>query len=293
MSCGPVIVTRDRIAAALRRAGLGRGDTLFVHNSIRALGYVVGGPDAVVDALLFTVGSTGHVTVPTFTSCRTTTRNKAHTIFDIDTTPSKLGLIGETLRRRPNAFRTCHPTKSFAAIGPRASELVAGAEGGTDFDIDGPYGKLVAMGAWVVMLGTRIGSNSMLHVIEDWLDLPYMADCEARIYIDGKPMVVPERRAPVGHRAFYGGENRPYNRALLASGIVRRSHVNHTRILAFPAKALVGFALAKERERPGSMLCDDPACAFCTAGRAACLERRDHILDQIRMIEARGLSTVY
>jgi len=289
MAHRPVIVTRDDVTAALRRVGLGRGDVLFVHNSIRSLGYVVGGPEAVVDALLFTVGPTGHVTVPTFTSCRTTARNKQHTVFDVDETPSKLGIIGETLRRRPNAHRSVHPTKSLAAIGPRAEALVAGAAGGTDFDIDGPYGRLVGMGAWVVYLGTRIGSNSMLHVVEDWLDLPYMADREARIYIDGRATVVPERRAPEGHRGFYGGEDRPYNRRLFAAGIIRQTHLNHARVLAVPAKDLVRFALDRERERPGSMLCDDAACDFCVAGRAACVKKREHILDQIGMVEARGL----
>ena len=290
MRTGPVVVTRDEIMTGLRRAGLGRGDVLFVHNSIRALGYVVGGPDAVVDAMLFTVGPEGHVTVPTFTSCRTTTRNKQHTVFDIDKTPSKLGIIGETLRQRPNAHRSNHPTKSLTAIGPDAAELVAGAEGKSDFDIDGPYGRLVGMGAWVVFLGIRVGSNSMLHVVEDWLDLPYMADREARMYVNGEVTIVPERRAPEGHRGFYGGEDRPYNRKLFASGIVRVTHRNHTRILAIPSKELVRFALNRERERPGSMLCDDPTCDFCTAGRAACVEKREYILDQTAMVDARGLS---
>ena len=67
---GPVVVTRDDIAGALRRVGLGKGDVLFVHNSIKALGYVAGGPEAAVDALLFTVGPAGHVVVPTFTASR-------------------------------------------------------------------------------------------------------------------------------------------------------------------------------------------------------------------------------
>jgi len=286
----PVVVTRDEIMAALRRVGLGRGDVLFVHSSLKALGYVVGGAEAVVDALLFTVGPGGHVVVPTFTSCRAPEHGSPGRVFDPETSKSRLGLIGETLRLRPNAHRSLHPVKSVTAIGPRAAELVAGAETGTDFDIDGPCGRLAAWGAWVVFLGTRIGSNTTLHMVEDWLDLPYMATCEALVRSGDEVVRVPEYRAPVGHRGFYGGENRPFNQALLAAVFVRRTHLNHTLIRAMPVKGLVRFALDAERARPGSMLCDDPGCEFCTAGRARCVAKRAYILDRIRMVEGRGLA---
>jgi len=288
---GTVVVTRDETMAALRRVGLGRGDVLFVHNSLKAFGYVVGGPEAVVDALLFTVGPGGHVVVPTFTSSRAADYEGAGQPFDPATSRSRLGIIGETLRLRPNAHRSLHPTKSVAAIGPRAAELVAGAEKGTDFDIDGPFGRLAAWGAWVVFLGTRIGSNTTLHAVEDWLDLPYMATCAALVRSGDEVVRVTEYRAPVGHRAFYGGEHQPFNRALLATGRVRRTHLNRTLIRAVPAKEMVRFALDGERARPGSMLCDDPTCEFCTVGRAGCVEKRAAILDRIRMVEARGLAT--
>lgn len=287
--CGPAAVTRDEIIGALRRVGLGPRDVLFVHNSIRAFGYVVGGPEAVVDALLFTVGPTGHVIVPTFTRCRSEGYGSGQ-VFDPATTPSHLGIIGETLRRRPNAHRSLHPTKSLAAIGPRAAELVAGAENGTDFDIDGPYGRMVAMGAWVVFLGTRTGSNTMVHLVEDWLDYPFMAQCEALVKRGDTVVRVPERRAPVGHRAFYGGDGGPFNRRLLVQPFVRRTGLNRARILAMPAQAIVRFVLEMEKVKPAAVLCDDPACDFCPAARAATAAKRDYILDRVRMIESRGLA---
>jgi aminoglycoside N3'-acetyltransferase len=286
----PIVVTRDEVMAALRRVGLGRGDLLFIHNSLKAFGYVVGGPEAVVDALLFTVGPSGHVVVPTFTSCRVREHKSAGKAFDPATSKSRLGIIGERLRLRPTAHRSLHPTKSVAAIGPRAADLVGGAEHGTDFDIDGPFGRVVAWGGWVVFLGTRIGSNTTLHVVEDWLDLPYMATCEALVRCGEEVVRVPEYRAPVGHRAFYGGEHRPFNRALLATGLVRRTHLNHTLIRAIPAREIIRFALEAERAKPGSMLCDDPSCGFCAAGRAGCVEKREYILDRIKMVEDRGLA---
>jgi aminoglycoside 3-N-acetyltransferase len=285
----PIAVTRDEMMAALARLGLGRGDVLFVHNSIKALGYVAGGPEAAVDAWLFTVGPAGHVVVPTFTSCRVRGYGSGD-VFDPATTRSRQGLMGETLRRRPNAVRSLHPTKSVAVIGPRAAEFVSGAEGGTDFDIDGPFGRLAAWGAWVVFFGARISSNTMLHAVEDWLDLPYLEEREA-LMREGEAVVrVPERRAPVGHRGFYGGDAPAINQRLLAQPFMRKTYLHRTRLLAMPVPALVRFALTEERSRPGALLCDDPACDFCPAGRAACASQREYILDRIRMVESRGLA---
>src|SRR3954462_13390827 len=55
------LVRRSELARALRAAGVREGAILFVHTSMRALGWVVGGPETVVRALLDAVGPEGTV----------------------------------------------------------------------------------------------------------------------------------------------------------------------------------------------------------------------------------------
>ncbi|CAM5448781.1 hypothetical protein STENM327S_00115 [Streptomyces tendae] len=64
---GP-LVTRGTIAAGLRELGVRTGDTLLVHSSLSALGWVCSGPVAVVQALLDVLGPSGTLVVATQTA---------------------------------------------------------------------------------------------------------------------------------------------------------------------------------------------------------------------------------
>ena len=50
------IVTRSRLVADLKGMGLIAGDTVMLHASVKAVGWIVGGPDMVIQALVDVVG---------------------------------------------------------------------------------------------------------------------------------------------------------------------------------------------------------------------------------------------
>lgn len=156
---GKTVVTTQDMVEGLRRIGLQEGDLVQVHSSLSAFGYVEGGPDAVVDALLQVVGSEGTVMMPTF--------NHGHAdVFDIKTTPSTNGAITEALRKRPGAHRSMHPTHPYAAIGFLAEALIHGhLEAGT-FAADSPLGRLAIWGGHVLLLGVGMAANTAFHIGE-------------------------------------------------------------------------------------------------------------------------------
>jgi aminoglycoside 3-N-acetyltransferase len=52
-------VTKSRLVADLRKLGTTAGDTLMLHASMKAIGWIVGGPDIVIRALLDVIGPEG------------------------------------------------------------------------------------------------------------------------------------------------------------------------------------------------------------------------------------------
>jgi len=175
------VVNGDEIKADLNKLGLHKGCAVLVHSSLSSIGYVVGGADAVIDALLEVVGEKGTVAVPTFPFrglMADYVQNRP--IFDVEKTPSKMGMITERFRQRPDSVRSSHPTHSVAAIGPHASFLTQGHENSLcPFDEASPFSKLIKIGGYVLLLGVDYESMTVLRTFECMVpDFPYQVYSE-------------------------------------------------------------------------------------------------------------------
>lgn len=265
--------TRESIANDLRALGIEPGDVVFFHSSLKSLGWVEGGAEAVVDAFLDAVGSEGLVIVPTLTFTYADGELRKYA-FDPKETPSRVGRITDTLWRRPNAFRSAHPTHSIAAIGRRAEELVQGHDRTSTFGKDGPYRRYVDWGAKIMFLGVDMRCNTTLHAIEDWLDLPYLQTERAVIKgPDGRPQVVEVHKSPMGDRDFYRPRAK-VQRLLEDSGMIRRGRVGKADTRWVPGQEMVQAVVAGLYERPDLLLCDRRNCEFCNRYRQATI---DHV----------------
>ncbi|MGH3745164.1 MAG: aminoglycoside N(3)-acetyltransferase [Mycobacteriales bacterium] len=176
------LVTRSSLVTDLQALGLGWGNVVCVHASLRALGQVCGGPVAVVQALLDVVGRHGTVVVPTHTPGNSEPSRWSRPAvpaewwpriraempgFHPRMTPSEhMGVVAELVRTWPGAKRSDHPQLSFAAVGDRAEELTARHRLAPGFGDGTPMGRLTAAGGRVLLLGVGYDSASVLHVAE-------------------------------------------------------------------------------------------------------------------------------
>jgi aminoglycoside 3-N-acetyltransferase len=173
--------TRQSIAAALRALGVPRGGVLLVHSSLSAFGWVSGGSVAVVQALLDVLGPDGTLVVPSFTTPnREPSRwdppppeswwqeiRDSLPGFDPAITPSSgVGVITEQVRTWPGAIRSAHPQTSFAALGPRAAELMAGHRPDCHYGEDSPLAKLERAGGRTLLLGVGFARATAFHLAE-------------------------------------------------------------------------------------------------------------------------------
>lgn len=169
-----VKVSRHDVAAALRSVGVVFGDTVMFHSSLSSMGTVVGGADAVIDGFLDAVGPTGTVAVPTLWWHETNPPLKLDD-WDIDNSPSYVGLITEVFRKRPGSVRSDNPTHSVSAIGARSKELTrdhgkSGLRmcvfGDTAFAKESPWEKLYQWNAAYCFIGVDFTVNTMGHYVE-------------------------------------------------------------------------------------------------------------------------------
>jgi aminoglycoside 3-N-acetyltransferase len=166
-------VTRRDIVHGLHQLGLKTGANVLVHSSLSSFGYVEGGADAVIDALIDAVGPRGTVLVPTLTGSEALNAENPP-FYDPQETPCWTGRIPQTVRQRLDAVRSLHPTHSVAAIGARARALTQGHEFSiTPCGPDSPYGRLAQAGGYILLIGVTHGVNTTFHHVEEIVGVPY------------------------------------------------------------------------------------------------------------------------
>ena len=174
----PVHLGREEIETALRGAGIGAGDAVFVQAGMSAFGTIEGGPDAVIEAFRAVVGPEGLIAMPAFPLDRPALDYvRDGPPFDLNATPSRMGAVSERCRNSPGVLRSLHPTHSVTAQGPGAAALVAGHEvAETPFGDGTPFTRLVERGAHQVYFGTGVGPMTMYHAYECLREPPYPID---------------------------------------------------------------------------------------------------------------------
>lgn len=256
-------VTRDRLVEDFQALGLGRGDRVALHSSLRSVGFVLGGPETVVRALMEVVGPGGTILMPTF--------SRPAPRFVMAETPSRTGLVTETFRKMPGVLRSPHPTHSVAVWGDRAGEIAAGHEQATGLGVDSPFHRLARMGGLVVFVGCDMRSASIVHVAEAVARVPYLEvfypgyDIPMTVvYPDGRQRVVEPRENPGNSSAFLVVEEELRRRGLIREGVVGQA-----RTLLMKGTDIIETALDLLREDPAALLCGRANCPVCPRAREA------------------------
>lgn len=162
--------TKDQLKAQLSAAGIVPGDVVLVHSSLSKIGFVEGGPQTVVDALLEAVGETGHVLMPNSPNAGYQLDYvRQLDVFDVLHSPSALGAITEVFRKQPGARRSSSVTEPVSCIGPNNAAFVNGHFGElTPYTAGSPFYKVAEAGGKILYIGvTLANAGTSLHLLED------------------------------------------------------------------------------------------------------------------------------
>ena len=256
-------VTLDRLIGEFQNLGLGKGSRLALHSSLKSIGFVLGGPETVVRALMQVVGPEGTILMPVF--------SRPAPRFLMSETPSRTGLVTETFRRMPGVVRSPHPTHSVAVWGDRAQEIADGHEQASGLGVDSPFRRLAKMGGLVVFVGCNSRSSSIVHVAEAIAQVPYLNvsypgyDVPMTVvYPDGRERVVEPRENPGDSSGFLVVEEE-----LRRRGLVREAMVGQARTMVMKGADVIETALELLRQDLAALLCQRPDCPVCPQAREA------------------------
>jgi aminoglycoside 3-N-acetyltransferase len=249
---------------------------VLVHSGFRALGFVEGGPDAVVQALR---AAAPHATfaVPTFTTDRIdpytwptppSGEERARLLREIEpfdprtSAPHKMGAVATALWRAPGALRSLHPVTSWAALGPGAEELLR------DHDLDdpegegGPVGRAWQAGGHVLLLGVDHDADTTIHLAESLLEMPHLRELPDRYPVGSgaERQWRPIAKTTKCSDGFVAAG--PY----LASA-ARAGRVGEADALLLPSREIVRRMATLLASEPTALLCGDPDCVHCPTSR--------------------------
>lgn len=250
----PAPRTLDNLIRDLRRLGVKQGETLLVHCSMSKLGWVSGGAETIVRALLGAVGETGTLVMPSQSSqLSDPARWRAPAVpsdwvdiiratlpaFDPMTTPTRdMGTVAELFRTWPDARRSLHPTCSFSALGREAEAVTARQPLDEPFGAEGPLGYLYRSAARILLLGADFDACTAFHMAEQkaWPSLPRIAQ--------GSPLVVDGQRRWVSFDIATGDADRfpALGEELVRQGLVQTGLVGSAGCHLMPMTATVDAA---------------------------------------------------
>ncbi len=187
------IVLKQDIWNALAEVGVTRGQSIMVHTSLSKLGFVCGGPQIVIEALIESVGADGTIMMPTQSWKNLDPITGVHweepeqwwqiirdnwPAYNKDITPTNtMGAVAEMFRKWPGALRSDHPARSVAAYGKYADYLTKGHDLSNIFGEGSPIGKLYELDGYVLLIGVGYDKNTSLHLADARAEYPSKHNC--------------------------------------------------------------------------------------------------------------------
>jgi aminoglycoside 3-N-acetyltransferase len=248
--------TLESLISDFGNLGLKPGMVLLVHSSLSSIGWISGGPVAVIQALIEILGKDGTLVMPTHSGDLTDPEKwenppvpeewkeiirETMPAFEPDLTPTRgMGKIPETFRKMEGVLRSNHPHDSFAALGRDAEFITKSHE--IDFGLGegSPLARIYDLDGWVLLLGVGHDNNTSLHLAEFRADYP-----SKKVVQQGGPIIQDGKRTWVRIKSLEENTDDFINigKAYQQSGKpLWRGIVGNAKATLFPQRDLVDFA---------------------------------------------------
>jgi len=263
------LVTHQNLVKDFRNIGVIPGRILMLHASVRSVGWIIGGPDTIIRALLDVLGPEGTLMMYVaweefpddwweWTEDERDAYLRECPPFDPGRSHAyrKWSILTEYLRTWRGACRSGNPDASVAAVGKPAQWLTENHPLNYGYGPGSPLDKLVQTGGQVLLLGSPLQDITLLHYSEHIADVPgkHIFRYKVPLLVGGKKEIVDveefDTRRPIGDWEgddYFGIIAREY----LQSGNGKTGKVGAAMSYLFDAAMLHEFAVAWLERRLG------------------------------------------
>ena len=98
-----------------------------------------------------------------------TTSFSKTSFFDVRNTPSEVGLLSETFRKRDGVIRSCVPMVSFIAWGSDVLDFTRSYD--AYLDPESPFLKLLELDGKIILFGVDYDRCTLCHLSEERLEV--------------------------------------------------------------------------------------------------------------------------
>jgi aminoglycoside 3-N-acetyltransferase len=252
-------VSAEDLRHALASIGMLPGRTALVHSDAMVAAQFPPMADKerfdlVIEAVETALGPEGTLVMPAFSYSFT----KGET-FDLNRTPSTVGMLTEHFRMRPGVCRTADPIFSFAAKGPAAREL-CGLAIGECFGPQSVFAMLHRRNADIVCLGCSLTrGGTFVHYVEASQGVPYRYNKTF-----SGAIAWPDGRSSGASVVYYvrdltrksEADLRRLEKRLEVEGKLRSAVLGRTRLIAVSAADLYDTASRMLKEDPVSLIAE-------------------------------------
>ena len=182
------VFTKEDLTRDLKKCGVSKGQAIIVHSSLKSIGFIVGGAETLIRALIEIVGEEGTLIMPSQTWKNLDPSTGVHwevsekywpiireywPAYDKEITPAiGMGVAAEMLRKWPGAERSNHPARSIAALGKYAKYITTEHDLSNINGDNSPLDKLYKLDGFILLIGVGYEKNTSLHLSEARANYP-------------------------------------------------------------------------------------------------------------------------
>lgn len=153
----------------LTKLGLKSGDSIVLHASFSPFNGFEAEIQCLIDCFLDVIGPQGHMFMMSMPYSGAAREYLAEGVpFDVRRTPSRMGMITESFRRRPGVLRSSNPLHPVLAWGPYAKWVIEGHEQ-LEYSCgkNSPFEKMLELDTKAVLFDVDLDVLSFTHHLED------------------------------------------------------------------------------------------------------------------------------